>query len=275
MTEPETRCALHANPAEGVCSRCGRFACAACIAESDPLRCTECHQARWGELTRGPFTLNAVFGDGVQLAFKNIGLLVALSLIAGILETGLEVNRPTDTRAPLFLNIGVSLLISAFTSTVVLVSIRNSVLGYGSDDVMRESLGRFGSVLWATLSYNVVSLLGLLFFVYPGVRMFCAYSLCQCVAALEPTKPPLRTSGELLEGHLLEMLVILLVVTFASSTISAATSAIVTVLQQRGHETWQVTLFGRTATTLFSLGSDALLFCAYVRLRFGLASKPP
>jgi hypothetical protein len=58
----DARCSVHDTPATGVCARCGRYACAACLAPAlGAAWCTECRARPDAQLTPSPEAKRALW----------------------------------------------------------------------------------------------------------------------------------------------------------------------------------------------------------------------
>ena len=257
-------CNIHVEAAAaGTCERCGRFACAACLTGT---WCNECEPKRWGGWNDGPFTLNVVLGEGLQLFLRCAPVALALAAIAAAMDVGVGL-MPVD--GAVAVQLVFQTVFGSFSTAYFVLTVHATVLGrpHGFRDIFGEAVGRTGAVILASVLIGLGVGVGLIACIVPGLMAAAALALAQQIAVLEPGRGTFRGSFDLTEGHRVSLGVVMLIIIGGYLLIAIAPEVLWLVLAPKALPTWPMDVARGLARGLLSALGDAVLYCCWLRLR--------
>jgi hypothetical protein len=267
VTPAGALCSVHADAAaRTTCGRCGRFACDACLAPGEPPWCVQCDGDRYGEWTRGPYSIGIVLQQGLQLFARNAPVALALAVLASSAEALITAS---DLVALPVLQLVQELVVNGFCTAAFLLCVHDTAAGRSpvAVEVIGNAVGALPRVVFATIGYWVLVLLGAAALVVPGFYLLGLLAVCQVIAVLEPGKGALSGSYALLRGRLGAPLVVQFVVVSAITGTSIASLVLTRFVFSRGFPAVAISFAGNVSRSLFASVADAMLFCIWLRLR--------
>lgn len=257
-------CSIHLEAAAaGTCERCGRFACAACLSGT---WCNDCEPKRWGEWNDGPFSLEVVLGQGVQLFIRNAPVAFALAAIAAAMDVGVGL---LPVNGAIAVQLVFQTVFGSFSTAYFVLTLHATVLGRprGFRDIFGDAVGRTGAVILASILIGLGVGVGLIACIVPGLMAAAALALTQQIAVLEPGRGAVRESFELTDGHRLSLGVVMLIIIGGYLIIAIAPEVLWLVLAPKSWPSWPMDLPRGLARGLLSALGDAVLYCCWLRLR--------
>ena len=257
-------CSVHLEAAAaGTCERCGRFACANCLAGT---WCNDCESKRWGEWNDGPFSLDVVLAQGVQLFARNAPVAFALAALAAAMDVFIGA-LPID--GTVVVQLVSQIVLGAFCTAYFVLTVNATVLGRspGFREVFGDAVGRSGAVVATVVLVSLGATVGLVLFIVPGIIALTALSIAQPIAVLEPGRGAIMSSLELTRGHRLALSVVMLMLLGGYVFIAIAPQLLWLALAPKSLPTWPMDVARGLARGLLSALGDAVLYCCWLRLR--------
>jgi len=251
MTDQRPLCPEHPDqPSVGTCARCGRFACASCF-HAGSGRCTAC-AARYADVLgigAKPFSVGHVLVSAWTLARTALPTVVGVSVL--MMLSSFAVNRlqllepapgtpgPEGWRAalgPMLIATLRALMLGTFLYGALLAQMAGAAQGEAVSvpAALWRSARAYPRLFWAQLVATVLTVLGALLCVVPGIYAAVVLSVIFCVAYLDPDSPVVATSAELTRGRRWELLALLLITRGVVVGITAISGALVLALEQLG-----------------------------------------
>jgi hypothetical protein len=282
-------CALHpALPSAGTCARCGRFACERCF-HPGTGRCVEC-DLRTDPLgvRAGPFSISRSLESGWKL-FRTAPSTAAGISVAAVPITwamsfvSFSVFAPPSLGDDPFwrfsgtlMTILKQVIFSAFLHGVLLAQMAASA--QGEPITVFQAIGRsaraWPRMAWATLVAIVLTVLGMVACIVPGVYAAVTLWVVLPAAYLEPDSPAAETSSELTRGRKWELFGLLLLLRVPVLGLSAAQVVVNQVLarveipmEQRATLLSAIGVAVELLSALAEAFSIAVILAAYLRLR--------
>lgn len=213
MTPEATRskCALHLDvDAEATCERCGRFVCATCIAEPEPVLCTACAVGAGDpfQLKARPFSIGSAIVEGLKLAMLEAGPIVLLALAFSLPEVVLQALMPSNTGT--LREVRVSNLYEALVGIIGSQAVAARLIARAEGrrlsvgEALSVSLRTWRRCFAARFRSGLWILGATLLLIVPGVWMFVRLLFVE-LAVLRAPGDPLEVSKELVRDHWWEM----------------------------------------------------------------------
>jgi hypothetical protein len=203
----ETACASHPAAASiGTCGRCGRFCCLQCVAEPEPLLCSEC-LALAGDpfaLRAQPFATLSALRVGWGLLLATLGPATAVAVVFALPAFGLSwlMSAVPDARSEAWVLsfydwlVGVLGQLAVFALVIAAAEGRRLTLR----GALSEATGRWGRAVWANLRQTLWIGLFSLLLVVPGLWMSVLLFFSP-TAVVRDDADALQCSRELVRGR--------------------------------------------------------------------------